>query len=327
MAYDLRPFMQWIMTEFEPEVRVGPTAGCYARRRDEQFTHLYGVADMACVLYAMDALHPDAEEHASWRRELQALQDPESGYLLAKPADHGRLHNTAFALAAMNLLAIAPLYPLRFADAYLTPAAQQAFLASLDWYTNVYAHSHDGAGLPAALTLVPGTVPREWFTAYFALLDSYFVAENGMMGLEKSAAGDCDQIGGTFHYAFLYEHYHRRMPYPERRIDAILGLQLDSGEWHPLNPWWLTFDALYLLTRTVRFTPYRVDDVTRAARRVVAFCYERVMDAAFRNDPETTPHKLTAITAIFAEAQHFFGYDEIITDRPLRLVLDKRPFI
>jgi hypothetical protein len=327
MRYDLRPFLQWIVEEFEPTVRLDGLPGRYAWSREAAFPHVYGIADMACVLYSLDALHPTAEEHASWRRELQALQDPDSGYLLATPPCLSRLHNTAFALGAMSLLGIAPVHPLRFAEAYATPAAQQAWLESLDWRTDVYGGSHDGAGLASALTLVPGTVPPEWFSDYFTRLDRYFDPHNGMLGVDKPVAGDCDQIGGTFHYAFLYEYYHRRMPFPERRIDAILGLQRATGEWDPSNPWWLTLDALYLLTRTLRGTPYRDADVRQAACRVVDRAYACVMAPAFRDDPGTNPHILTAITALFAEAQLFLGADAIVTARPLRQILDQRPFI
>jgi hypothetical protein len=36
---------------------------------------------------------------------------------------------------------------------------------------------------------------------------------------------------------------------------------------------------------------------------------------------------LTAAISIAAEAQQFLGAQEVVTERPLRLVLDRRPFI
>jgi hypothetical protein len=38
-------------------------------------------------------------------------------------------------------------------------------------------------------------------------------------------------------------------------------------------------------------------------------------------------HTVTAAINMAAEAQQFLGAQEVVTDRPLRLVLDRRPFI
>jgi hypothetical protein len=327
MSYDLRPLTNWITTSFEGEVRVGPSAGCYARRRSEDFPHLYGITDMACVFYALGYWPPEPRARTEWCEQLQSLQAPDTGYCRAIPADHGVLHNTAFTLGAMSLLAYAPQHPLRFTAQYAEPAARSAWFEGLDWHDHVYRDSHDGAGLASAVTLVPGTLPPEWMEAYFTLTDGCFDPANGLMGRDKPPHGDRDQIGGTFHYAFLYQYYHRPMPFPEARLDAVLGLQLETGGWDPANPWWLTLDALYLLTRTARQTTHRRADVVRAAHRVLAQAYDRVADPAFRDSPDTTPHTLTAITATLAELQQFLGSEHVVTDRPLRLVLDQRPFI
>jgi len=331
MRYDLREFIRWIVDEFEPSCRVDDSGGSYAMAPGGAAVHLYGISDMACSLYAIGALHPSEEERGQWAMHFQALQDPESGYLLAtNPRSHGFLHNTAFALGAMNLLGLRPLHPLRFAAEYDTREKVQAWLDGFDWQSGVYGGSHDGAGLASALALVPGTVPPEWFQWYFDHLDTYIDPNNGMLGRDKPAEGDTDQIGGTFHYAFIYEHFHRRMPCAEARVDAILGLQLDNGEWDTGNPWWMTIDALYMITRGVRHAQYRADDVREAVRRTMATCLERVMDSACRQEyfgKGGGVHNLTAATNLFAEAQEFLGSHEIVTDDPMRLILDKRPFI
>jgi hypothetical protein len=108
MSYDLRPLANWITTSFEREVRVGADAGCYARRRSEDFPHLYGITDMACVFYALGYWPPEERARTEWCQQLQSLQEPDTGYCRAIPADHGILHNTAFTLAAMNLLGMLP---------------------------------------------------------------------------------------------------------------------------------------------------------------------------------------------------------------------------
>src|SRR5208283_3403809 len=51
--FDLREFVQWIIAEFEPSVRLPGGAGNYARSPGQTTTELYGVADMACILYTL----------------------------------------------------------------------------------------------------------------------------------------------------------------------------------------------------------------------------------------------------------------------------------
>jgi len=291
---------------------------------------LYGISDMACILYSIDALDVDEAARASWAEGFHSLQDPITGWLLEKTATHCPLHNTAFALGAMNLLGIAPRHPLAFTANYATREKMTALLDDLDWKDHVYPESHHGAGMASILALVPGSVPPGWFDSYFEYTDALFDPRNGMMGLDKPEAGDYDQIGGTFHYGFVYEYFHRRMPYDTQRIDSILGLQLSNGEWHESNPWWLTLDAIYLLTRAELRSRHRTADVQASLRRTLVLCLERVNDPAYREKifgGNLGVHLCTAAISIFAEAQQYLGLQEVKTDAPLHLVLDKRPFI
>src|SRR5690606_38316877 len=109
-----------------------------------------------------------------------------------------------------------------------------------------------------------------------------FDPDNGLMGRNKPDTGDFDQVGGTFNYAFLYETFNRRMPYPKERIDSVLGLQQADGYWHPANRIWLTLDALYLLTRGLRHTPHRFDDVRKAVRQLMTSLMDDVFSVQGR---------------------------------------------
>jgi len=325
MTYDVWNLIDWIVRDFEPAVRVSPTAGDYALAQGGREMHLYGPADMACVLYTLGLLPTDPASRAEWTAVLQSLQDPVTGYLVARPANHSVLHNTAFALGALQLFDALPRHPLRFAADYDTPDKLRAFLDALDWRTGVYRCSHDGAGLASALALVPGTVDASWFDAYFAYLDARCDPANGMLGEGKPAGGDTDQIGGTFHYLFLYETFGRTLPSARARMDAVLALQLPSGNWHEANPWWLTLDAIYMLTRDERRERYRTADVAAAVERALRAAVQRL------DRPETrqamSPHTLTAVVSLLAVAQQFLGDEAVRSPRPLQLVLDRRPFI
>ena len=326
-VYDLRDFVRWILDMYEPSVRLAGGAGRYARSPGQTGTELYGVSDMACILYTLNALKCSAPERAEWAAAFQEFQNPDTGWLIEKKKTHDPLHNTAFALAAMQLLDLTPKFPVRLGAEFSDP---RAFLATLDWRKKVYPESHKGAGSATIMTLVPGLGSPKWFAEYFAACDALFDPNNGLMGVEKPAQGDFDQIGGTFHYNFVYQHYHRRLPYPEKRIDTVLRLQLPSGYWSPKNRLWLTLDAIYLMTRTLRYCPYRMDDVCQSIRRALDAVQADFYSPEGRKENftiELATHALTAAISIAAEAQQFFGAQEIVTELPLKLVLDRRPFI
>jgi hypothetical protein len=155
---------------------------------------------------------------------------------------------------------------------------------------------------------------------------------NGMVGVGKPRGGDGDQIGGTLHFDFFWQSLERRLPYATERALAILGLQQPSGLWDESNPWWLTFDACYMLGRT---TPDVSDDLAERARdavaRALAVLAKRAGDDAARGEDFVEPwigaHMLTGALSFFAYAQQLLGRDSVVTAAPLKLVLDRRPYI
>jgi len=326
-TFDLREFADWIVKDFEPTVKLPGGAGNYARSPGETTTELYGVADMACILYTLGALKPTEKERGEWAAAFQSFQNPDTGWLVEKSPTHNPLHNTAFALAAMQLLDLTPQYPVKMGAEY---AAPRAFLNTLDWRTAVYTDSHKGAGVGSIYALAPALGTPKWFADYFAACDELFDQNNGLMGKDKPPGGDSDQIGGTFHYSFLYQNFNRHMPYPERRIDSVIRLQLPDGYWMTTSHLWMTLDAIYLMTRTLRYCPHRFDDVRNVVLRVMGILMRDVFSAEGRKQTFTgrlAVHSVTAAISIAAEAQQFLGAKEVITERPLKLVLDRRPFI
>ena len=325
---DMRDFVRWILDDFEPSIRMPGGAGRYPRQPGQTATALYGVADMACVLYTVGALHPSPQARAQWADAFELLQDPATGWFREKePVSLTPQHNTAFALGAMQLLDLTPKYPVKTDAEY---AHIGAYLNSLNWRTGVYPGSHKGAGVGAIYTLVPELHSTSWFAEYFATCDALFDPNNGLMGRDKPAGGDIDQVGGTFHYSFLYQFFNRQMLYPDKRIDAVLGLQRSDGYWSPNNHLWMTLDAMYLMTRTLRYSTHRFEDVQSSVRRILKVLAQDVYSPEGRKvifSRKDGVHSLTAAISIAAEAQEFLGSREIVTDWPLKLVLDRRPFI
>jgi hypothetical protein len=325
---DMRGFVQWILSEYEPSIRLGGGAGRYPRQPGQTSPALYGVADMACTLYTVGALHPSVKEREEWAAAFELFQNPSTGWFIEKdPRTLSQQHNTAFALGAMQLFDLSPRYPLNMGSEY---SDISAYLNSLNWKTGVYTDSHKGAGIGSIYTLVPTLHSTAWFSKYFETCDELFDPNNGMMGRDKSAGGDMDQIGGTFHYSFLYQFFNRQMLYPEKRIDAVLRLQQPNGYWSTSNHLWLTLDAIYLMTRTLRYCPHRYEDVRACVQRTLRALQQDVYSPEGRKTVFSKMdgvHSLTAAISIAAEAQNFLGIKEVITDWPLKLVLDRRPFI
>ncbi len=328
-ALDLRPFVNWILDELEPAVRVEPTPGAYARELGADDVELYGTTDMACILHTIGHLHPRPEERDAWVATILGFQGP-GGEIRERDPTHDVLHNTAFAVGALELLGTHIDSPPTFVDPYRDPAAALELVEGLDWQRSVWGSSHRGAGLGALFAMIPDLAPPGWFDAYFEALDARVDPTNGMLGDDREPGGDIDQIGGTFHYLFLYEWAHRPMPQAEARIDAVLGLQQGDGRWFELSPHWLTLDALYILTRSGPRSGYRTADVDAAVRAAAAAVAADALDERRRSERFGGPlgvHELTAAVSILAEAQRRLGSGEVRTDRPLRLVLDRRPFI
>jgi hypothetical protein len=323
--FDMRPFETWILEKFEPTVRLGKQAGHYARKPGEGL-ELYGVADMASIFYTLNRLNADDAARKEWADAFQTFQRASDGWLIEQVPTHDPLHNTAYALASMQLLDLRPRYPVKPPE----NDDPKAFLQTIDWEKNVYLGSHRGAGLGSIRYIVPELNQPEWFKVYFETCDSLFDRNNGLMGKNKPAGGDFDQVGGTFHYSFLYETFHRRMPFPEARIDAIIGLQQPDGYWDKTNHLWLTLDAIYMMTRTLRHAPHRFENVGTAVRRALTALMDDVYGDAGRVRSfggQMPTHSVMAAVSFLAEAQIFLGSDQVITERPLRLVLDRRPFI
>ncbi len=326
VSCDLRPFVQWIISEYEPSIRLPGPSGRYARSPGQKTPELYGTCDMACILYTLGLLRPTEKERREWAGEFQSYQDPQTGWLLERSPSHGPVHNTAFALAAMNLLGLVPERPVVMGPEYADPAAM---LETIDWRKEVYPGSHKGVGSAAIHALAPGVGSKKWFDAYFAHCDSLLDPNNGMLGRDKPAGGDFDQVGGTFHYLFTYASFNRKMAYPEKRIDAVLRLQQPDGYWHAQNHLWLSFDAIYMMTRGLRDTPHRFEEVRAAVRRTVKAVERDFYSVEARRtayNGKVGVHSVTAALCFAAEAQQFLGRDEIITDDPLRLHIDRSPF-
>lgn len=329
--HDLRDFIRQVEAIVERH-KLGET-GRYARwltqnakgDRDLGATP-YGCANAVNILYTIGALPADQTQRQAFAEVLQAFQDPDSG-LFVSPGSY-ETHTTAFVSGALVLLGAKPLYPAEGFRRYESPEALAALMESIDWRGAPWLGSHVGAGIYASM-LLTGTAADDWEDAYFAWLDANAAPETGLWrtGMLEGAPR-FHYLASTFHYTFNYEHARRALPYPEALLDTCIrayrdGACIDFAK----EVGWADIDFAYLLARVQRRAGTRFSETQQILREIA----DGLIGQLLRMDPDTAEtlndlNTLFAIVCALAVLQDALpGY--IRTSRPLKLVLDVRPFL
>jgi hypothetical protein len=291
----------------------------------------YGCADAANILYTIGRFPGAATARASWITVLQSLQDPVCG--MFAEATHHRIHTTAHCVAALELFDARPAHRLRELDALKDTTALRGFLHGLNWRGDPWRESHRGAGLFAAL-VITGEVDLAWQDAYFEWLWQWADPQTGLFGgtdlppvAHSGTISMVPHMAGTFHYLFNMQWARRKLRYPTRLIDSCLDMLADGS--FPLGAriGFAEIDWFFCLNRSLRQSGHRFDDCQAAMRRLGRRLGDFVLslDPA-RDDGLNDLHSLFGVLCAFAELQQ--AVPELVrSDRPLKLVLDRRPFI
>ena len=286
------------------------------------------MADAANILYTIGRFPRGFEERRAWIETMRAMQDSESG--LFEEATHHPFHTTAHLVAALELFDAGPRYPLTGMHPYLERGALRAFLDGLDWVTRPWPQSHRGAGLYAALTIA-GEADRDWEDAYF---DWLWAEADPATGFWRRGCVPADgsaerfpHLAGTFHYLFNHEAARKPLRYPAAMIDTALAIY-EEGQGPSLGRrvGFAEVDWVYCLTRPLKQCGHRFGEVRRALRAFARDYADYVL--AFEEDAAELDdlHNLFGCLCCFAELQQALP-GLIETPRPLKLVLDRRPFI
>lgn len=289
----------------------------------------YGCADAANILYTIGDFVSAPEKRLLWIRALQGLQNPESG-LFTEPTHHP-IHTTAHCIAALELFDAHPEYPLTGLGQYTDRAGLYGLLEGLDWEKNPWPQSHQGAGIYAALTLTD-SVEKEWTDSYFEWLWNEADPVTGFWRKNYAWMGNAplyQHMAGSFHYLFNHEYAHRPLRYPDRMLNSCLEMYGNGmiGDSFGESVGFLEIDWIYCLTRAGRQTSGLFHERREVLRRFAVRYTDYLCSLDYRTDDGMNDlHMLFGAVCALAELQQALP-GELVTKKPLKLVLDRRPFI
>lgn len=307
--------------------KLAPGVYCRTTKGGSRVPNAYGCADAANILYTLNRFPRDPDERAAHVRAIQSFQDPARGIFLDET--HGDIHTTAHCTAALELFDARPLHPFTELWQYTELENLYRMFEDMDWLHCGKA-AHNGAGLYAAFVNA-GCVGADWTRGYFDYLNKTCDAATGLW-VKKPAADYFTiyyQIGDAFHYLFNYENAKQAFPYPEALIDSCIDAYYSGGmgDNFAKNHGFIQMDWVYCLNRASRQTAHRFDEVKAAlsdfAEKYIAFLRS---DAANEDPHADDLHLIFGTICCLAELQQALP-GKLASSVPLRLVLDRRPFI
>lgn len=289
----------------------------------------YGCADAANILYTIGEFPSESDKRKAWINTLQNFQDPETG--LFTEATHHFIHTTAHCTAALELFDAKPRYKFKALEEYTSVSGLYGLLENLLWKEDAWTQSHQGAGIYAALVL-NDSVDEKWVDSYFDWLWENSDPETGMWrkgAIEASSLPLAHHMAGTFHYLFNHEYAHRPLRYPEKLIDTCITLYDDKllGKNFGKQISFLEVDWVYCINRASRQTSHRRSDCQRVLAEFAAEFTEYLNGIDVKtHDGFNDLHALFGATCAIAELQQALP-GMLRSKKPLKLVLDRRPFI
>lgn len=299
----------------------------------------YGCADAANIIYMLGCFPADSQNRECWIQTLQSFQHSDTGLFIE--ATHHPYHTTAHCIAALELFEAKAAYPLKAMEPYLEKDKLYDLLEHLEWDENPWTASHQGAGIYAALVLQEeaGVLWQDW---YFSWLYEHADPETGFWRkgrVKPILHGDSftgvlyeptifPHLASSFHYLFNHEYAHRPLRFPERMIDTCLDIYRNR-RWPTLGHAvsFAEIDWVYCLNRALRQSGYRFAEC-KSALHDFAADYVDYLESLNHTSHEgfNDLHTLFGCVCALSELQAALP-GELMSDKPLKLVLDRRPFI
>ena len=344
---DIRPIIKAMKQTVESHA-LTDTPGAYCRwlwQNSKNSRKLgineYGCADAINILYTINEFYCDDKVRGERILALQSLQNPEDGMFVE--ATHHTIHTTAHCTAALELFEARPLYPIRGLHKYFDKDELYALLDGLDW-NNPWPQSHQGAGVYAALVNA-GEITEEFQKNYFEWFYENADPVTGFWKVgyaEKAPYADISHpngndvpdsiftyMAGGFHYFFNHEYAKMPVRYPEKIIDTCIAMYKNHGIRKDFGKCvgFLEIDWVYCMTRASRQTSHRADEVRALLYEFAEGFVDYLLSLDYATDDDFNDlHMLFGCACALAELQQALP-GIMITEKPLKLVLDRRPFI
>lgn len=301
--------------------------GGYLRwtKRGDLKVNEYGCADAANMKYIMGDLESDPDERRKFYSVLQAFQHDDG--LFCEPTHHP-IHCTAHCTAALELYDVRPLKPFTALEDRKTVEGLYDLLENLQWKADPWSTSHQGAGIYAAFIITRIATP-EWQDAYFKWLDENNDPVTGIGRRDSQGEKPLfHHLNGWFHYMFNYNFARRPFPNANKLIDSCIDL-FDNGGLNPRIYQYCGFDQIdwvFAINRASMQTGYRRDEVKQRMRAFAESYIDFMETCPVDENNWDDLHSLFGSMCVLAELQVALP-GEIISDYPLKPVLDRRPFI
>ena len=288
----------------------------------------YGCADAMNILYTTGSF-PKGEKRTQCLEALKGLQDPESG--LFREDTHHFIHTTAHCTAAIELFDDVPKYPQKDMQKYFTKEGIKELLDGLRWTEAPWRDSHEGAG-SYVVGVLTGNVDIDWQNYYFELL---YDATDAEWGMSRAGTINCGpaptlhHLNGWFHYMFNMQYAKRPLKHPEKLINSCIRLYDKKmlGQNFGRSIGFAEIDWVFVLNRTMRETPHRFYEAKDRLRDFAVKYIDYLESLDFEtHDGINDLHCLFGAVCCIAEIQTALP-GEFVSTKPLRLVLDRRPFI
>ena len=288
----------------------------------------YGCADAMNILYTINKF-PTGEHRQQCLDALLSLQHEDTGLFVEET--HHPIHTTAHCVASIELFDAVPKHEMTALKQYFTKDGLKGLIDSLHWVTNPWPESHQGAGIYVVGVLC-NYVDLDWQRFYFDYIYDNTDPEWGMSRkgcIDEKVIPAYAHLNGWFLYMFIMQYAKKPLKYPAKLIDTCLHLY-NEKKLHPTFAHFIGFseiDWVFAINRASRQSAHRFDEVKEA---ITSFAHEFVeyLDTLdFETDDGVNDlHMLFGAVCALAEMQAAIpGLVE--TTRPLRLVLDRRPFI
>ena len=136
-------------------------------------------------------------------------------------------------------------------------------------------------------------------------------------------------MAGGFHYLFNHEYAKMPLRYPEKVIDSSIKMFTENGL--PVDFMkkcnFIEVDWLFCLTRALRQSDHRrAEGMALIEEFAEKYCAYMMSIDYEKDEGFNDLHMLFGACCALAELQSALP-GKIITEKPLRLVLDRRPFI